>query len=390
MLHPLARAAGDRRRARSRALTAGDRSAQPRTVEAGDGGASHRQHCAEDGRRNAEVIQAMGLGSRLAGAWHQHSERFLGRSAARLPTCGRHRRGVAGVFRLILQSAMLGLGAYLVINGEATAGVMIASSIMPRARSRRSRSRSPIGAASSPRARAASGCASSSPKLPQAREPLSPAPANASRAVEGLTVGAPGQQRPIMQNVSFALDAGEALGVIGPSASGKSTLARALVGAWPPLRGTIRLDGAALDQWDAGGARPRHRLSAAGHRAVRRHGCREHRAASSPDAERGRDRGRAGGRRARHDPAACRRLRHARSARAAPCSPAGQRQRIALARALYGDPFFVVLDEPNSNLDAEGDAALADAIHGVRARGGIVVVIAHRPAALPAVDQAGW
>jgi ATP-binding cassette subfamily C protein len=204
--------------------------------------------------------------------------------------------------------------------------------------------------------------------------------------VEGLWVAAPGQQRAIVQNISFALGKGVGLGIIGPSASGKSTLARALVGAWSPLRGAIRLDGAALDQWAPDqlgsyiGYLPQDIELFDGSVA-------QNIARFDPDAP----------------PAAIIAAAEAagvhdmivrlpegyetKIGEGGAALSAGQRQRVALARALFGDPFLVVLDEPNSNLDAEGDTALTNAILSVRARGGITIVIAHRPSALAGVDQ---
>jgi ABC-type protease/lipase transport system fused ATPase/permease subunit len=207
-----------------------------------------------------------------------------------------------------------------------------------------------------------------------------------SLAVEGLFVAPPGEHRPILHNIAFTLSAGDGLGVIGPSASGKSTLARALAGAWLAQRGSIRLDGAALDQWDREalgrdiGYVPQDIELFDGTIAENIARLEEDpsseaviaaaRAADIHDMVLGLPGGYG-----------------TRIGEGGANLSGGQRQRIALARALYGDPFFLVLDEPNSNLDAEGDAALARAIAGVRARGGIVVVIAHRPAALSAVDQ---
>jgi ATP-binding cassette subfamily C protein len=204
--------------------------------------------------------------------------------------------------------------------------------------------------------------------------------------VEGISVAAPGSRQIILQNVSFALQAGAGLGVIGPAASGKSTLARALVGAWLPLQGLIRLDGAALDQWTP---------EALGH----------HIGYLPQDIEL--FDGTVAQNIARFDPQAKADAIISAATKAGinemilrlpegyetkigeggTLLSAGQRQRIALARALYGDPFLVVLDEPNSNLDAEGDAALTQAINSVRERGGIAIVIAHRPSALAGLDQ---
>jgi ATP-binding cassette subfamily C protein len=220
----------------------------------------------------------------------------------------------------------------------------------------------------------------------QAEEPLKlPAP-RAVLSVENAGTGAPGGQRFAIQDISFELKAGLGLGIIGPSASGKSSLARMLVGVWPTWRGKVRLDAAALEQWrpeDLGrhiGYLPQDVELFAGT-------VTQNIARFDPNP----------------DPQAV--IAAARAANvhemilqlpdgyetqvgeAGAALSGGQRQRIALARALYGDPFLVVLDEPNSNLDAEGEKALTQAIQGVRARGGIVVVIAHRPSALAGVDR---
>jgi ATP-binding cassette subfamily C protein len=192
-------------------------------------------------------------------------------------------------------------------------------------------------------------------------------------------------QKLVVQDVSFVLQAGNGLGIIGPSASGKSSLSRLLVGLWQPVRGHVRMDGAALDQWmpEALGRHigylPQNVELLAG--SVAQNISRfEHDA----------------------DPEAI--VKAAKTAgvhdlivklpegyetavgEQGSALSAGQAQRIALARALYRDPFLVVLDEPNSNLDYEGDEALARAVMSVRKRGGIAVIVAHRPSALEAVD----
>jgi ATP-binding cassette subfamily C protein len=199
-------------------------------------------------------------------------------------------------------------------------------------------------------------------------------------------VGAPDSERPILTSVSFKANSGQGIGIIGPSGAGKSTLARALVGVWPRLRGRITLDNAALDQWspDALG---------------------KHIGYLPQDVEL--FDGTLAANIARFDPGATPTavLQAARLAGAHEmilslpegygtnlgegglALSAGQRQRIGLARALYGDPFLVVLDEPSSNLDAEGEEALTNAIVSVRERGGIVVVVTHRPKALEGVDH---
>jgi ATP-binding cassette subfamily C protein len=287
---------------------------------------------------------------------------------------------------MMLQSLMLGLGAYLVMSGEASSGIMIAASVML------ARALAPVDTMianwrSFSSARQSYAQLTKTLKAFAGRTPPMALPRpQQGLAVESLTVAAPGQQKPLIQNISFALKAGGGVGVIGPSASGKSTLARALVGAWPALRGSVRLDQAALDQWDVEalgrdiGYLPQDIELFDG--TVADNICRFDREA---------------------DPAAILAAAQAagvdqmilrladgfqtRVGDGGAALSAGQRQLVGLARALYGEPFLVVLDEPNSNLDADGDVALATAILGVRKRGGIVIVIAHRPSALAYLDQ---
>jgi ATP-binding cassette subfamily C protein len=221
--------------------------------------------------------------------------------------------------------------------------------------------------------------------LPKEEEPLSLPPPVQNVTVQQVHVNAPGTEKPIVNDVSFKLSKGEGLGIIGPSGSGKSTLARALVGVWPQLRGKISLDNAALGQWSSEalgrhiGYLPQDVELFDGSIAVNI-------ARFNPQAT----------------PAAVLEASCAAGAHDLILSfpngygtkigeggmtlSAGQRQRIGLARAFYGNPFLVVLDEPTSNLDAEGEEALTQAILNVRQRGGIVVVIAHRPKALEGVD----
>src|SRR5581483_1766882 len=194
-----------------------------------------------------------------------------------------------------------------------------------------------------------------------------------------------GRDKIIVQDVSLALKAGNGLGIIGPSGSGKSSLVRLLVGVWRPARGRIRLDGAALDQWapDALGQHigyvPQDVELFAGTVAQN-----IGRFAQPLDSKAIIAAAQAAG---VHDlivslPEGY----ETQVGEAGAALSAGQAQRVALARALYGDPFLVVLDEPNSNLDSEGDEALGRAVIGVRNRGGIVIVVAHRPSAIANVD----
>jgi PrtD family type I secretion system ABC transporter len=316
--------------------------------------AQTRNALAEANRRNAEVLQAMGMRSRMGAIWNEANDRYMA-SQQRTSDIGGGLGGASKVARMALQSAVLGIGAYLVIQQQATAGIIIASSILT------SRALAPVELAIA-NWKGFVGARQSWSRLKallaafgDEGERLSlPAPTR-TFSVESVTSAPPGTQRIVVSDVALRLEAGQGLGVIGPSASGKSSLARVLVGVWPILRGTVRLDGAALDQWSsdawvAGGRAP---PPAAGvHDLI----LRLPNGYETPIGDGG------------------------------TLLSAGQRQRVALARALYGDPFLVVLDEPNSNLDGEGEAALTDAIIGVRQRGGIVVVIAHRPSALAGVD----
>jgi ATP-binding cassette subfamily C protein len=222
-------------------------------------------------------------------------------------------------------------------------------------------------------------------KTASAEEPLQlPAP-RAVLSVEQAGTGAPGSQRFAIQDVAFQLQAGSGLGIIGPSASGKSSLARMIVGVWPAWRGKVRLDGAALEQWNPEelgryiGYLPQDVELFAG--TVTQNISRfDH----QPDAE-----AVVAAAKAANVHEMILRLPEGYETQVGDAGAAlsgGQRQRIALARALYGNPFLVVLDEPNSNLDNEGEQALTAAIQSVRARGGIVIVIAHRPSALANVD----
>ena len=188
-----------------------------------------------------------------------------------------------------------------------------------------------------------------------------------------------------MQDVNLSLQAGNGLGIIGPSGSGKSSLARVLVGVWRPVRGRVRLDGAALDQWSPDslgkhiGYLPQDVELLAG--TVAQNISRFAEPVDSQAVI------------AAANAASVHELivglpdgYDTQVGEAGAALSAGQAQRVALARALYGNPFLVVLDEPNSNLDAEGDEALSRAIMSVRARNGIVVVVAHRPSAIASVD----
>jgi ATP-binding cassette subfamily C protein PrsD len=348
--------------------------------------AIRRQGVVETARRGAEAMTAMGIGGRFQDRWRKANEAHLGASIEASNILG-GLGAFARVFRMLLQSAVLGLGAYLVINGQMSAGAMIAASIMS------ARALAPVeGAVANWKSfRAAlSGYRRLRAALNEVEAPRSslksfPAP-HKRLSVEAATVAAPGSTHPIVHEASFTLEAGQSLAIIGASASGKSSLARSLVGLWRPGKGDVRLDGATLAQWtrdDLGrhiGYLPQDVDLFDGTVAEN-----IARFDSLANAESIIAAAKTAG---AHDTIV--RLPDGYETRVGPGGTAlsgGQRQRIGLARALFGDPFLVVLDEPNSNLDIEGEEALARAIESVCKRGAIVVVATHRRSALSAVSH---
>ncbi|MCW2286570.1 ATP-binding cassette subfamily C protein [Rhodoblastus acidophilus] len=344
-----------------------------------------RSALAAESRRNAEVLHAMGMRGQAALRWREANHAYLA-AHEQASDIASGLGGASRVFRSVLQSVVLAVGATLVINQQSTAGIIIAGSILT------ARALAPVDVAIANwkgfvGARQAGRRLDLLLKLlPQEEEPLAlPAPRD-SLVVEGLHVAAPGSERPLLSGASFTLRAGSACGIIGPSGSGKSTLARALVGVWPRLGGRIKLDNAALDQWasDALGKHigylPQDVELFEG--SIARNISRFHAGVKATDVLKA---AKAAG---VHDLILSFPDGYAtRIGEGGVALSAGQRQRIGLARALYGDPFLVVLDEPSSNLDGEGEEALNAAISGVRERGGIVVIVAHRPKALESVDH---
>jgi ATP-binding cassette subfamily C protein len=327
----------------------------------------------------------MGMAPRMGKIWGEANTKYL-LSQQKTSDVAGGLGAISKVLRFALQSGVLGLGAYLVIQQQATAGVIIASSIIV------ARALAPVelaianwrGFVSARQSwRRLSDFLAATDKGP---EPMAlPAP-KTNLVVENVVGAPPGVQRLVVQDISFTLKAGQGLGIIGPSASGKSSLARLIVGVWTPARGKVRVDGAALDQWSPAelgqhiGYLPQDVELFAG--TVAQNIARfepnapsEAIIAASQAA-------------AVHDMIV--RLPEGYDTQIGESGAqlsAGQRQRVALARALYRDPFLIVLDEPNSNLDSEGDKALTQAITRARARGAIVIVVAHRPSALAGVDQ---
>ncbi|MEY9713317.1 PrtD family type I secretion system ABC transporter [Bradyrhizobium elkanii] len=237
--------------------------------------AARRNDLAASSRRNAEVLVAMGMAGRMNKRWNEANEEYLsGNQRASDVTGGLG--AVAKVLRMMLQSAVLAVGAYLVIHQEATGGIIIAGSILS------ARALAPVDLAIAHW----KGFVAARQSWQRLNRLLQQMPARPEQtllqapekklSVEAVTMVAPGDQRAIVQDITFAVEAGSGVGVIGPSGSGKSSLIRALVGVWMPARGKVRLDGAALDQWSSDQLGPSCRLFAAGRRTVRRYGRAEH------------------------------------------------------------------------------------------------------------------
>jgi PrtD family type I secretion system ABC transporter len=347
--------------------------------------AARRNDLAAASRRNAEVLVAMGMAGRLTQRWGDANEKYLAGNQRASDVAG-GLGAIAKVLRMMLQSAVLAVGAYLVIHQEATAGIIIAGSILS------ARALAPVDLTIA-HWKGFVAARQSWHRLNRLLDemPARPVPTllqnpTSSLSVEGLGIAAPGDQKVIVQDVTFALTAGSGLGIIGPSGSGKSSLVRALVGVWQPFRGKVRLDGAALDQWSSDvlgrhiGYLPQD---------VELFGGTVAQNISRFDPEAKSDAIIAAAKEAGvHDMII--KMRDGYNTQVGEqgaALSAGQAQRVALARALYGDPFLIVLDEPNSNLDTEGDEALTRAVRGARERSAIVVVVAHRPIGIEGVDQ---
>jgi ATP-binding cassette subfamily C exporter for protease/lipase len=338
---------------------------------------------ADNNLRNAEAIEAMGMLGSLRERWFVRQARFLtlqARASDAAAAVGASSR----FFRLAFQSGILGLGALLAIDGEVSPGGMIAASIL-------------LGRALSPVELGIStwrGFVSARGAFSRLVSLLATYPAHEAKVtlprpqgdvtIEDLVLGAPGRKEPILKGIHLTVNAGTLIAVVGRSAAGKSTLARALVGVWAPQSGAVRLDGAEVHRWDRAqlgpwiGYLPQDVELFEGTLA-------ENIARFGPvDAERVI---RAARRAGVHDL-----VLHLPQGydtfigEGGVALSGGQRQRVALARALYGDPALVVLDEPNANLDDAGDAALIAALQDMKKDGRTVFVMTHRANVLAVAD----
>jgi len=339
---------------------------------------------ANNNLRNAEVIEAMGMLDNLITRWFGRQKNMLALQAQASERAGRI-TAVTKATTTALQSLILGVGGWLAIDGTITPGAMIAASILM------GRALAPVQLAISTWKQLI-GARAAYHRLDQmltdfpARKPGMRLPSPKGQvSVEQLVAAAPGSQAPILKGINFTLQPGEIVGIIGPSASGKSTLARLLVGVWPALSGKVRLDGADVYSWNKAELGPHigylpqdielfdgtiaeniarfgeidseNVVEAARQAGVHEMILRFPKGYDTPIGDGG------------------------------SVLSGGQRQRIGLARALYGNPVLIVLDEPNSNLDDTGEAALVQTVRGLKQAGRTVVLITHRTSILSAVDK---
>lgn len=335
-------------------------------------------------KTEAEAVQALGMTGAAFARWHKARGAALAESLNAGDVGGRF-GSVTKTFRMFLQSAMLGVGAWLVLKNQLSPGAMIAGSILM------GRALQPIEQAVGQWAmvtRAQEGTQRLAELLsrvpPEPQRTALPRP-RAILDVQALSVVPPGETQAVLRGVTFQMGEGQALGVIGPSGAGKSTLARALIGVWRPAAGKVRLDGASLDQYDPDvlgsyiGYLPQRVTLFEGTIA-------ENIARLQPNADSAKI-VEAAQKAAAHDMIL--RLPEGYDTRVSALGgrlSGGQIQRIGLARALYDNPVFLVLDEPNSNLDNDGTMALNIAIRSLKAAGGSVLIMAHRPAAIQECD----
>jgi ATP-binding cassette subfamily C exporter for protease/lipase len=359
-----------------------ERLTAPLLDEAGRAALAAGQYAANN-LRNAEAVEAMGMLPNLRGRWSARQNRFLALQAVaseRAALVG----GATRFVRLVMQSGILGIGALLVIDNQLTPGGMIAASILL------TRALSPVDLAIGTwrtlvSARGAYGRLNELLDRFPSRDQAIRLPVPEGRVqAENLVVAPPGSREAILKGLNFVVPAGSVVAVVGQSASGKSTLARTLVGVWAPLGGTLRLDGAEVHKWNKvelgssvgylpqdielfegtiaeniarfGDLDSDRILEAARKAGVHEIVLRLPQGYETPIGEGGL------------------------------VLSAGQRQRVALARALYGNPALVVLDEPNANLDEAGDAALLAALRTMKEEKTTVFVVTHRVNVLSVVD----
>ena len=335
--------------------------------------------------RNGEVVRAMGMLPTLGQAWSKYRAVTIERGAAAAEASNMYNDMIKAV-RMGFQVLIVAIGAYLIIEGKIHMGLLFANMILA------ARALQPIEkivGSWDPLNNMVRSYARLNGLLSKAEQPATmttlPRPLG-KLSVEGVNFAPPGMQRLVLGTVNFALEPSEVLGVIGPSGAGKSTLARLLVGIWKPLQGVVRLDGADVFTWDRAdfgrhvGYLPQDTELFAG--TVRNNIARFRDDVSDEDVIQ------AAQMAGVHDLV----LRMPKGydtevGEGGAVLSAGQRQRVGLARAMLSKPAFVVLDEPNANLDAEGEEALMRAIDAMKASGATVVLISHKPGVFRAADK---
>ncbi|PWV72655.1 type I secretion system permease/ATPase [Halomonas sp. A11-A] len=342
------------------------------------------QNLANSNLRNAEVLHAMGMLPGIMGRWAQKHHQFLSKQSQASDRAGAL-TNTSKVLRMLAQSMILGLGAYLVLRGDMTPGMMIAGSIIM------GRALAPIDQMIG----SWKGFVGARGAYDRLNDLLNQIPAEQRRmslpapkgnlAVETVAAAPPGVRMATIRGINFEVAKGEHIGIIGPSAAGKSTLARVLLGIWPAQVGSVRLDGADVVQWNRDELGPYigylpqdielfdgtigENIARFGEvnaekvvKAAQKAGVHE----MILELPNGYD-------------------TYISSTSGA--LSGGQRQRIGLARALYGNPVFVVLDEPNSNLDDAGERALSETIATLKAEGVTLFIISHRTSVLKSMDK---
>lgn len=360
-----------------------ERSTRTPLAEAGGELAASTQF-AELSARNAEAVRAMGMLPGLSAIWRKRHDLGLGLQGIASDRAG-NVAAIAKAMRFMLQVTILGVGAWLVIQEESTAGVMIAASIIM------GRGLAPVEAAIGGW-RGFLNARQSHQRLqrefgdsPDALDTMPLPPPTGQLVFEGVMGGPPDARKATVRDLNFKLDAGTCLGITGPSAAGKSSLVRLAVGVWRPMAGVVRLDGVSISDWTRENVGPHigylpqdiELFPGTVAQNIARFG--------QVDPQKTVDAAQLAG--AHHVILA---LPQGYDTEIGPSGfrlSGGQRQRIGLARAFYGRPALVVLDEPTSNLDAEGESAVRQAMDALRAAGRTVIVIAHRPAVLGGTDQ---
>jgi ATP-binding cassette subfamily C exporter for protease/lipase len=361
-----------------------ERAIRPASREASD--AAIRSYAfTEAALRNGEVVRAMGMLPTLGAAWARHRAITIERGAVAAEQSNLYTDIIKAV-RMAIQVLVIAIGTYLILQGKMQSGMIFANMILV------SRALQPIErivAAWEPLNNMARSHARLNELLQKAEPPVlaTALPRPTGRlSVEGVNFAPHGANKLVLGNINFRIEPGEMLGIIGPSGAGKSTLARLLVGIWRPVNGAVRLDGADVFTWDRAdfgryvGYLPQDTELFAG--TIRDNIARFREGVSDEEVVR------AATLAGVHELV----LRMPKGydtdvGEGGVVLSAGQRQRIGLARTMLGDPAFIVLDEPNASLDAEGEEALMRAMEAMKAKGGTVVVISHKPGIFRSADK---